>query len=196
MSKQERYKTKNITCKNTKHINQTPKPKNMQYRRARARGGTYFFTLVTYNREKLFNIEGNITLLRAAFQQVMDSRPFTIDAHVIMPEHFHFIWTLPEDDRDFSMRWKLIKSHFTRNYADHRKQTVWQRRFWEHCIRNEKDMQNHVEYIHYNPVHHGLVKSPLEWKLSSLHRYVDNGLYPPDWGAGKKIVFDDTVGRE
>ena len=169
----------------------------MQYRRARTKGGTYFFTLVTHNRRKLFGTDENITTLRSAFKYVMDQHPFTIDAHVILPEHLHFIWTLPEMDRNFSIRWQLIKSYFTRNCTSGSiKQTVWQRRFWEHCIRDGKDMKNHVEYIHYNPVKHGWVKAPVEWKLSSFHRYVQDGVYTRDWGTTEDIVFDDHVGRE
>ena len=169
----------------------------MQYRRARIKGGTYFFTLVTCNRNKIFADEKNIQLLREAFAYVIDGHHFTIDAHVILPEHLHFIWTLPEDDQNFSIRWQLIKSYFSRNFPSPKpKQAIWQRRFWEHCISNDKDMKNHVEYIHYNPVKHGYVKAPYEWPLSSFHRYVQNGMYEKDWGTTEEIVFTDRVGKE
>lgn len=189
----------------------------MRYRRARVKGGTYFFTLVTHKRNTMLCHDENIHLLREAFQYVMARHPFTIDAHVILPEHLHCLWTLPEGDCDFSTRWRLIKSHFTRNVRGHignsrisraqsdlrvginektRKQPIWQKRFWEHVIRDEQDMKNHVEYIHYNPVKHGLVTSPVDWPLSSIHRYVLNGLYTPDWGADKKTESVDDIGRE
>ena len=180
----------------------------MQYRRAREQGGTYFFTLVTRKRRKILYNPENIELLREAFKYVLDRHPFTIDAHVILPDHLHFIWTLPGGDQNFSTRWRLIKSYFTRNIDPCHKeqtrgsrlakkeQTIWQRRFWEHLIRDEKDMKNHIEYIHFNPVKHGLVKAPRDWHLSSFHKYVRSGLYESAWGAMMKIKFADNVGRE
>jgi putative transposase len=139
----------------------------------------------------------NIELLRAAFKYVMDRHPFTIDAHVILPDHLHFMWTLPDEDRDFSTRWRLIKSYFTRNCDAHYKaelsksrqkkkeQAVWQRRFWEHQIRDEQDMKHHIEYIHFNPVKHCLVKAAKDWGHSSFQKYVRAGLYDPDWGMSE-----------
>ena len=180
----------------------------MQYRRARAKGGTYFFTLVTHKRREILCDLENVKLLREAFKYVMDRHPFTIDAHVILPDHLHFIWTLPSGDNDFSTRWRLIKSFFTRNidprYKEQtcgsrlakKEQTIWQRRFWEHKVRDEKDMKSHIEYIHFNPVKHGLVKAPCDWQLSSFHKYVQSELYELEWGAMKEIKFPDNVGRE
>jgi putative transposase len=144
----------------------------MQYRRATMEGGTYFFTLVTYNRQRLLCLPTNVSLLRDAFGYVIGKHPFTIDACVVLPDHLHCIWTLPQGDSNFSTRWRLIKSYFSRkcdtllpenlSISQQKKQerAIWQRRFWEHLIRDEVDFKNHVEYIHYNPVKHGLVQAP------------------------------------
>ena len=180
----------------------------MQYRRAKVEGGTYFFTLVTHHRRKLLCEPENISLLRESFRYVMEKHPFKIDAIVILPDHLHCIWTLPEGDSDYSTRWRLIKSYFTRNCdsqyhgemttsrENKKEQALWQRRFWEHSIKNEKDLLNHIEYIHYNPVKHGLVQFPSEWKYSSFHRYVKDGIYARDWGEKETITFDPETGHE
>ena len=147
-------------------------------------------------------------LLRQAFRCTMTGHPFTIDAIVIVPDHLHGLWTLPLGDADFSTRWRLIKSHFSRHCAPlpqgsvaasrRRKQEkgVWQRRFWEHQIRDQDDFIRHVEYTHYNPVKHGLVSAPIEWAHSSFERYVQAGVYTADWGAEGSISFPDHVGHE
>ncbi len=180
----------------------------MQYRRAIIKGGTYFFTLVTHNRERLFSLPTNVSLLRNAFWYVKQQHPFIIDAFVLLPDHLHCIWTLPSEDHNFSTRWRLIKSYFSRqcdtlsqedvSVSRQRKQEkpIWQRRFWEHLIRDEADFQHHVEYIHYNPVKHDLVKAPMDWEYSSFHRSVRQGTYDMMWGAGDEIIFDDNIGKE
>lgn len=180
----------------------------MQYRRVRTKGGTYFFTVVTHNRRKILCEKENVALLRFALKYVLSRHPFKIDSFVLLPEHLHCIWTLPEGDCDFSTRWNLVKGYFTKNCGKQfksqpsssqkkkREQAIWQPRFWEHQIRDEKDFTSHVEYIHYNPVKHGLAKSPADWQFSSFSRYVDSGLYDPDWGFGVEIKFDENVGRE
>jgi len=180
----------------------------MQYRRARIRGGTYFFTVVTYKRKNILAQIENITLLREAFRHVMEKHPFKIDAIVLLPDHLHCVWTLPTGDHDFPKRWRLVKSYFSRKSDDRnnnkpsasrrkkKEQAIWQRRFWEHLIRDENDFAGHVEYIHYNPVKHGLVKAPKDWKYSSFERYVRNGIYDRDWGAGRSVEFDDAIGSE
>jgi len=149
-----------------------------------------------------------IEKIKNGFKHVMEKHPFTVDAMVLLPDHLHCLWTLPENDRDFSIRWRLIKSHFTRAYDGKlklipsgsrnrkRERAVWQRRFWEHMIRDENDYDKHVEYIHYNPVKHGFVDAPAEWQHSTFHRFITNGLYPKDWGAEKKIKFDKAIGNE
>jgi putative transposase len=138
----------------------------------------------------------------------MTDHPFKIEAIVILPDHLHCLWTLPPGDEDFSTRWRLIKSYFSHRCTEsdqgfvsasrRRKQekAVWQRRFWEHQIRDEIDFARHVEYIHYNPVKHGLVKAPLDWAYSSFGRYVRTGYYPADWGAGRVISFPPEIGQE
>ena len=188
----------------------------MRYRRARLKGGTYFFTVVTHKRVKIFNRSDNVELLRQAFRKVIKRHPFKIDAFVLLPDHLHCIWTLPQGDADFSTRWRLIKSYFSRHiglvgWVEERNPTktttstsrlrkneksIWQRRFWEHLIRNHEDLRRHVEYIHYNPVKHGLTKSPGDWDYSSFHRYVDKGMYNIKWGTGAEIKFNSTVGYE
>ncbi len=180
----------------------------MRYRRARTKGGTYFFTVVTFKRSKILTQPENVKLLREAFKYVMENHPFKIDAFVLLPDHLHCMWTLPEGDRDFSKRWRLVKSYFTRRCDEKYKHTpyeprkrkkeqaVWQRRFWEHLIRDDEDYLKHVEYIHYNPVKHGLVKAPKDWEYSSFHRYVRDGKYDQDWGAGRDMIFGEAVGKE
>ncbi|WP_413167561.1 REP-associated tyrosine transposase [Capilliphycus salinus ALCB114379] len=180
----------------------------MRYRRAKINGGTYFFTVVTYQRRKILCEPDNIALLREAFRYVMGNHPFTIDAIVILPDHLHSIWTLPENDSDFSTRWRLIKSEFSRRCDSKYKQksslsrqrkneqAIWQRRFWEHCIRDDKDLIQHIDYIHYNPVKHGLVKSPKDWQYSSFHRFVKNGLLTLNWGENEEIYLIEGIGFE
>lgn len=180
----------------------------MQYRRDRTAGGTFFFTVVTHKRRELLCEPDNVDILRDAFTYVKKRHPFEIDAFVLLPEHLHCIWTLPDGDLDFSKRWRLIKSNFTRgcdakykNAPSHsrqskKEQAIWQRRFWEHRIRDDEDMKRHVEYIHYNPVKHGLAKSPVDWEHSSFHRYVKDGFYGKEWGSGEELSFDGKIGNE
>lgn len=181
---------------------------DMRYRRSRTAGATFFFTVVTYQRKKVLCLDENANLVKQAFATVKERHPFKIDAIALLPDHIHCIWTLPQDDRDFSNRWMLIKSYFTRQCKESnknditasriskREQCVWQRRFWEHQIRDEKDFKAHVDYIHYNPVKHGLVKSPKDWLYSSFHREVKAGMYDNDWGVNNEVEFDAGVGHE
>jgi putative transposase len=167
----------------------------MRYRRAILPGGTCFFTLVTFQRRPIFASPQAVELLRYAFGYVLARMPFTIVASVVLPDHLHCIWTLPPDDSNYSTRWRMIKGHFTRHWQKGEKESqnasrrmkgeadVWQRRFWEHLIRDEVDLNRHIEYIHYNPVKHGLVRSPAEWEYSSFMRFVREGNYPIDWGG-------------
>ena len=146
-------------------------------------------------------------LLREAIKVVKRKHPFILKAIVLMPDHLHCIWTLPRGDWDFSSRWRLIKGEFTRrcdrkikeqpSFSRQRKkeQAIWQRRFWEHQITDEQDFIRHVEYVHYNPVKHGYVKSPKEWKFSSFDKYVDRGIYDQNWGIAE-IDLDATIGNE
>jgi len=166
----------------------------MNYRRSKATGATFFFTVVTHLRRKILRPAENMNLLRQAFQSVNEKYPFQMDAFVVLPDHVHCIWTLPEGDNDFSTRWRLIKSYFTKRCRS--EEAIWQKRFWEHQIRDDEDFARHVEYIHYNPVRHGYVESPLEWPHSSFHAFVGRGIYHPSWGAGEKMEFDARVGSE
>ncbi|GBE53512.1 transposase IS200 like protein [bacterium BMS3Bbin14] len=180
----------------------------MQYRRSRAEGGSYFFTVVTNRRRPFLCDPDNIILLRSIFREVKERHPFTINAVVILPDHLHCLWTLPEEDADYSTRWRLIKSAFSRQCkaqyrgvtakSRHHKQeqAVWQRRFWEHKIRSDLDYRQHVEYIHYNPVKHGLTTTPADWPFSSFLRSVAEGRYERNWGAGVKMKFGETIGGE
>jgi len=164
------------------------------YIRAKFQGGYYFFTVVTYRRRKLFKAASARRYLKQAIRQTQSKRPFEMVALCLLPDHIHCLWKLPAGDGDFSTRWSSIKGLFSRQYLrDHycpsaatasrrRKGEVclWQRRFWEHQIRDEKGLQKHVDYIHYNPVKHGLVKRVEDWPWSTYHRYVKEGFYKDD----------------
>lgn len=160
----------------------------MHYRRAIVPGGTFFFTLVTDLRRPILASDEAIGALRDAFRYVRQSRPFDIDTIVVMPDHLHCIWNLPPGDTDFSTRWRLIKTRFTKHCPDvaRRKkgeQAIWQHRYWEDQIRDETNFVRHVDNIHYNPVKHSLVRSPAEWPYSGFGRYVEAGVCAPDWGS-------------
>lgn len=162
-----------------------------EYRRLYPQQGWYFFTVITYNREKMLIQPDNLKRLRHAFLHVMKKLPFTIDAIVVLPDHIHCIWRLPPDDDDFSTRWRLIKRYFSigmnTSLTKRAEKKVWQRRFWEHLLRNERDWGTHMDYIHYNPVKHGYVQSPGEWPYGSFQRAVRQGLYPADWGDNEPL---------
>jgi putative transposase len=166
----------------------------MQYRRYRQQGGSYFFTVVTYQRQNILTRQENIERLRAAFKREMEKYPFTIDAIIILPDHLHTIWSLPKGDNDFSNRWSRIKRYFSVgcigaqqtqfvSRSKKREKAVWQKRFWEHVIRDDDDLQRHMDYIHYNPVKHGYVTAPLHWPYSSFKRFVQKGWYSEQWGS-------------
>jgi putative transposase len=174
----------------------------MRYRRADVAGGTYFFTVNLADRSSRLLVE-HIDDLRAAVKAVKQRHPFEIVAWVVLPEHMHAIWTLPEDDRDFSGRWNLIKSGFSRaiargeavqaSRAGKRERGIWQRRFWEHWIRDEIDLQRHIDYVHINPVKHGHAQRASDWPHSSIHRHIRAGWLAADWACDA----DDTgIGGE
>ena len=163
----------------------------VNYRRNLVGGGTYFFTVALANRRSSALVE-NIASLRRAFSVARAERPFEIDAIVILPEHLHAIMTLPPTDFDYSGRWRRVKSLFTRAILnsgasmtrDSRGEyQLWQRRFWEHTIRDDDDFERHVHYIHFNPVKHDLVLRVADWPHSSFHRFVRRGLLPQDWAG-------------
>lgn len=178
------------------------------YRRAYVPGGMYFFTVTTHHRQALLTQPETRDALRAGIAQARQTLPFKIEAWILLPDHLHCIWTLPPGDTNFSARWAIIKRQVSRSYEDRERcvgrtllasrrkrgeSGVWQRRFWEHLIRDEEDLRRHVEYIHWNPVKHGYVKTVVEWPYSTFHRFVKQGLYPPDWGGESAV---ETDGKE
>jgi putative transposase len=167
-----------------------------QYVRAFVPGGTFFFTVNLLERRRHLLVE-HVDALRAAFVMTRRLRPFNLDAVVVLPDHLHCLWTLPPGDADFSSRWHSIKSSFSRNIpAGERlsarrlkkgERGIWQRRFWEHAIRDEEDFACHADYIHFNPVKHGYVTRPLDWPYSSFRRFMKQGIYPEDWAASDSV---------
>ena len=164
----------------------------MRYRRATLAGATYFFTVNLAERQADWLIR-NIELLRDVIRRVKSAHPFHIDAMVVLPNHLHAIWTLPEDDADYPMRWSLIKAGFSRGLGkierinksreSKRERGIWQRRYWEHLIRNDRDFAAHVDYIHINPVKHGYVHRAVDWPYSSIHQYIERGWLNADWAV-------------
>ena len=171
-----------------------PKPVGISmvlYRRNRVPGGTYFFTAALRDRRSMLLVE-HVEALRDALGRTLRKRPFVVDAMVVLPDHIHAIWTLPQDDADYAGRWRLFKSGFTRAAAQagvalsrnaKGECNLWQRRYWEHTIRDEADLARHVDYIHVNPVKHGLVSRAADWPYSSFHRYVRLGLCSTEWAG-------------
>ena len=166
----------------------------MHYRRFYSAGGCYFFTVVAAGRRPIFSAPEAVAALRCAFTRVRMKHPFDIDAAVVLPDHLHCIWTLPAGDADFSTRWRLSKSQFSRHSEIRR--PVWQPRFWEHHIRSEQDLARHIDYIHYNPVKHGYAARPADWPCSSFARFVGQGAYSDDWGASKAPKLSSNIGHE
>lgn len=161
----------------------------VNYRRSQEKGATYFFTVNLKNRKENYLIH-YIEQLRESFRVVKQQYPFEIIASVILPDHLHTIWTLPENDANYSARWKAIKSIFTRLVIKEGvllkknkkgEYNLWQRRFWEHQIRDDLDLQRHVDYIHYNPVKHGYVAQVIDWKYSSFNNYANKKYLKKDW---------------
>jgi putative transposase len=167
------------------------------YRRHRVAGGCYFFTVNLLERRNNTLLAQQISLLRHAVKRVRKERPFAIDAWVVLPDHLHAVWTLPVGDDDFSTWWRLIKTFFARGLPSTERLSrvrreagergIWQRRFWEHAIRNDADYAAHVDYVHFNPVKHGLAVAPGAWPYSTFRRCVERGLYPEDW-AGEDVL--------
>ena len=174
-----------------------------RYRRSLVPGGTYFFTVNRADRRSCALVE-RIDRLRAAFQTVQAQRPLRTIAVCVLPDHLHAIWRLPEGDDDFSGRWSLVKRLFSSalpastvlapSKIAKREKGIWQRRFWEHQIRDDVDLQRHVDYVHFNPVRHGLVRQVKGWPHSSFHTYVSRGDLPEDW-AGGSVGVDSGFGE-
>ena len=161
------------------------------YRRAAVPGGTYFFTVNLAHRRATLLVD-HVDLLRDAVRHTRQRHPFAIDAMVVLPDHLHAVWTLPRGDADFSLRWRLIKTRFSHGLppGESRRESrvgkgergVWQRRYWEHLIRDGTDLARHIDYIHGNPVKHGYVERASDWPYSTFHRFVQEGRLPRDWG--------------
>ena len=173
------------------------------YRRARIAGGTFFFTLTLADRSSDLLVR-EINRLRRIYGHVQECRPFESVAMCVLPDHLHAIWSLPLDDSDFATRWNLIKSGFSRGLPAalrspskiaKREKGIWQRRYWEHIIRDDADLVRHVDYIHFNPVKHGLVPRVCDWPHSSFHRYVKRGDFPKDWGGDIRDMPGSTFGE-
>lgn len=178
-----------------------------RYLRPRIAGATCFFTVVSYRRRPIFCDTAFREALRNTLLRVRAAHPFKIDAWVLLPDHLHCIWTLPPDDADYSLRWNLIKRLTTQACAGHRpdenaatpsrarrrESALWQRRFWEHQIRDDDDYRRHIDYLHMNPVHHGYCERPGAWPHSSLHRLIHAGLYPFGWAIS--IGEDSGIGE-
>ena len=206
------------------------------YRRADMPGTSYFFTVVSHQRRPILCDETVRLALRQAITSVKTKHNFTIDAWVLLPDHLHCIWTLPENDHAYSVRWSMIKrlvtqavgahgapyddawlegrvrhahhEHPQQIHPDHRvhhphvsasrlrrrEGNIWQRRFWEHRVRDRADLNRCIDYLHWNPVKHGHVSRVAEWPFSTFHRYVRQGAYPEDWG-GEGVIEDGAFGE-
>lgn len=179
------------------------------YRRSKTKGGTYFFTVVTYRRQTFLCNENVRDALRNAIQNTRTTHPFIIDGWVLLPDHLHCIWTLPPNDAAFGIRWAMIKRFVTKQCGPdlqredwmnkskrrRKKSTIWQRRFWEHQIRDERDYEIHMDYLHYNPVKHGYVKNIVDWPHSTFHRYVREGIYNKNWAGDGAMTIDEEFGE-
>ena len=175
-----------------------------EYHRSYLPGGSYFFTVVTYHRQPLLTGEIARNILHLAWEDVAMRYPFKTEAICLLPDHIHCLWTLPDGDQNYSLRWGEIKRIFTKGYKQkvevieinnssrlkRGESSIWQRRFWEHTIRDDEDFYRHLDYIHYNPVKHGLVHKVSDWPWSSFHQFVKIGLYSEDWGSSQKKDFD------
>jgi len=169
------------------------------YRRTFVPGSTWFFTVNLQDRRSRLLVD-RIDDLRQALRYVQRRHPFHVDAMVVLPDHMHAIWTLPKGEDDYPLRWRLLKTWFSRQIdpgenrrasrVDKGERGIWQRRYWEHLIRNESDLHRHIDYIHFNPVKHGHVPRTADWPYSTFHRYVADGVLPADWG----IALGDDPG--
>ncbi|MDM8350615.1 transposase [Pseudomonas sp. sp1636] len=173
----------------------------VNYRRARLAGGSYFFTLTLRDRRSDLLVR-HVALLREALGRVRQRQPFDLPAAVIMPDHLHLLMQLPEGDSNYSARLRDFKALFVKSLRVAGEPIglgarggagIWQSRFWEHLIRDERDLANHIDYIHFNPVKHGLVQRVIDWPYSRFHRFVSQGVLPADWagGDGRDIAGGD-----
>ena len=167
------------------------------YRRAFIPGRTYFFTVNLLQRHDNNLLIRELNLLRDTVRRVRKRHPFQIDAWVVLPDHLHCVWTLPSNDSNFSMRWRLIKSGFSRALPKTERRSeiresagergIWQRHYWEHSICDDLDYQRHIDYVHVNPLKQELVRRVIDWPYSTFHQYVAQGIYLPNWGGDINI---------
>lgn len=167
------------------------------YRRNYTQGGTFFFTVKLAHPKSRLLVE-HIDLLRDAYAWVQNRYPFETVAVCVLPDHIHAVWTLPAGDDDYSLRWKLLKRRFSDTFpaAENRSESkmrrgdkgIWQRRFYEHTVRDDADLRRCVDYVYFNPVKHGLVRNVCDWPFSSFHRDVERGLFPRDWGGNREVL--------
>lgn len=176
-----------------------------KYRRWRVEGGTYFFTVVTYERRPILTTDLGRSCLRTAIDEIRGRHPFEIIACVLLPDHLHVVWQLPHGDVDYSTRWRQIKTRFTQLFSQNavrapfpnasrskrHEHSIWQRRFYEHTVRDEADLKRCVDYIHINPVKHRLVSRVCDWEWSSFHRFVGEQEYDLDWGGSDEWFGDE-----
>ena len=166
----------------------------VQYRRNFVPGGTYFFTVTLADRRASL-LKDHADALLAAIRRIRDLHPWQTDAMVILSDHLHAIWTLPDSDTDYTSRWRMMKALFTRTLRDRAAtdHTPWQSRYWEHTIRDERDLAQHVAYVHYNPVKHGHAARPVDWQWSTIHRYIRDGQLAEDWAVAPDLSVDESV---
>jgi putative transposase len=177
------------------------------FRRSIVPGATYFFTVSTYQRQEVLTEPPFVEALRQSLHLVKERYPFTIEAFVVLPDHLHCIWTLPPRDADYARRWSIIKRRvsqqtrhliatvLTRSRNERDELGLWQRRFWEHQIRDDRDFERHADYIHWNPVKHGYTGTVADWPHSSFHRFVARGIYPADWACDPLMARGDDDGQ-
>jgi len=174
------------------------------YRRAWTQGGTFFFTLTLENRAESTLLTDHIDVLREVVRKVRANHPFHIHAWAVLPDHLHCVIELPDGEADFANLWRLIKGGFSKKVPRteelspsrerRNERGIWQRRYWEHCIRDEADFLAHMDYVHINPLKHGLVERVRDWPYTTFHGLVERGVYPIDWGGegfGLSLSYDD-----
>ena len=178
----------------------------MEYRRSDVLGATYFFTVNLHDRRNTLLVD-EIDKLRNVINRVKKQHPFKLDAMVVLPDHLHAMWTLPINDNNYANRWMLIKAGFSRQIPKQEwisssrqskgERGIWQRRYWEHLIRDEQDYENHVNYLHFNPVKHGYVERAVDWPYSSIHKHLSKGILRRDWGyiddGSDEVKFGERV---
>ncbi len=175
------------------------------YIRSYTRGASYFFTLVTHNRRKIFCNKDFLIAFRISIKQVQANYPFKIIAWVQLPDHLHCIWEIEDKGTNYSQCWSQIKRNTTKlcpqyhlpmdemsySQVSRNEKGIFQRRFFEHQIRNNMDFKNHIDYLHYNPVKHGFVNNVKDWQYSTFHRFVKEGIYPLDWGNNPAFELNE-----